>query len=67
MTQSTTTDPTTLRLPAELLPSDGRFGCGPSKVRPEHLARLARNHRIAIFLVSAYLAMRILLILFGRR
>src|SRR6266508_167773 len=41
MTQSTTTDPTTLRLPAELLPADGRFGSGPSKVRPEHLARLA--------------------------
>jgi phosphoserine aminotransferase len=41
MTQSTTTDATTLRLPAELLPSDGRFGSGPSKVRPEHLARLA--------------------------
>lgn len=40
MTQSTTTDPTTLRLPAELLPSDGRFGSGPSKVWPEHLARL---------------------------
>ena len=29
-----------LRIPAELLPSDGRFGCGPSKVRPEQLARL---------------------------
>src|SRR6266542_2270255 len=41
MTQSTTSDPTTLRLPAELLPADGRFGSGPSKVRPEHLARLA--------------------------
>src|SRR5437773_2439421 len=40
MTRSTSTDPTTLRLPAELLPSDGRFGCGPSKVRPEALARL---------------------------
>ncbi|AOS65806.1 phosphoserine transaminase [Actinoalloteichus hymeniacidonis] len=39
MTQSV--DPTTLVLPAELLPSDGRFGCGPSKVRPEQLARLA--------------------------
>ncbi|APU17654.1 MULTISPECIES: phosphoserine transaminase [Actinoalloteichus] len=39
MTQ--TVDPTTLVLPAELLPSDGRFGCGPSKVRPEQLARLA--------------------------
>jgi phosphoserine aminotransferase len=42
MTQSvTSTDPGTLRLPAELKPSDGRFGSGPSKVRPQHLARLA--------------------------
>jgi phosphoserine aminotransferase len=30
-----------LVLPADLLPKDGRFGCGPSKVRPEALARLA--------------------------
>jgi phosphoserine aminotransferase len=28
-------------IPRELLPADGRFGCGPSKVRPEALARLA--------------------------
>jgi phosphoserine aminotransferase len=28
-------------IPAELKPSDGRFGCGPSKVRPEALASLA--------------------------
>jgi phosphoserine aminotransferase len=28
-------------IPAELLPQDGRFGCGPSKVRPEQLAALA--------------------------
>lgn len=42
MTQAET-DPTTLKLPAELLPSDGRFGCGPSKVRPEQLARLASD------------------------
>lgn len=26
-----------ITLPAELLPTDGRFGCGPSKVRPEQL------------------------------
>ena len=32
---------TDLALPADLLPADGRFGCGPSKVRPEALARLA--------------------------
>src|SRR5436190_7997563 len=41
MTQAETTDPTTLKLPAELKPADGRFGCGPSKVRSEQLARLA--------------------------
>jgi phosphoserine aminotransferase len=42
MTQSvTSTDPTILQLPADLRPSDGRFGSGPSKVRPEHIAALA--------------------------
>ncbi|MFI5041597.1 MAG: phosphoserine transaminase, partial [Acidimicrobiales bacterium] len=30
-----------IRIPAPLLPRDGRFGCGPSKVRPEALAALA--------------------------
>ncbi|HZP28958.1 MAG TPA: phosphoserine transaminase [Acidimicrobiia bacterium] len=30
-----------IRLPAELIPSDGRFGSGPSKVRPEAVARLS--------------------------
>ena len=30
-----------ITLPADLLPADGRFGCGPSKVRPEQLAALA--------------------------
>ncbi|SOC47292.1 phosphoserine aminotransferase apoenzyme [Blastococcus aggregatus] len=33
----------TLTIPAELLPSDGRFGCGPSKVRPEALQALATD------------------------
>jgi phosphoserine aminotransferase len=32
----------TLTIPDDLLPADGRFGCGPSKVRPEALARLAQ-------------------------
>ena len=32
---------TQLVVPKELKPADGRFGCGPSKVRPEALARLA--------------------------
>ncbi|MDN5916950.1 MAG: phosphoserine transaminase [Pseudonocardia sp.] len=36
-----TSIPTDLKIPADLLPSDGRFGCGPSKVRPEQLAALA--------------------------
>jgi phosphoserine aminotransferase len=30
-----------LVIPANLKPADGRFGCGPSKVRPEALVRLA--------------------------
>jgi phosphoserine aminotransferase len=30
-----------VNLPDELRPADGRFGCGPSKVRPEALAALA--------------------------
>ena len=38
-----TTSTDTLQSPAELLPTDGRFGCGPSKVRPEQLARLAES------------------------
>jgi phosphoserine aminotransferase len=28
-------------IPQDLLPADGRFGCGPSKVRPEQVAALA--------------------------
>lgn len=34
---------TATRIPSELKPADGRFGCGPSKVRPEALAELARQ------------------------
>src|SRR4051812_43725372 len=34
-------DPTTVTLPAELIPGDGRFGSGPSKVRPEAARALA--------------------------
>ncbi len=35
------TDTPDIRIPPELLPVDGRFGSGPSKVRPEQVARLA--------------------------
>ena len=38
VTASTSAD---LQIPADLKPADGRFGCGPSKVRPEQLAALA--------------------------
>ena len=30
-----------IKIPVDLLPADGRFGCGPSKVRPEAVAALA--------------------------
>jgi phosphoserine aminotransferase len=33
-------DPTTIVIPSDLLPADGRFGCGPSKVRQEQLDAL---------------------------
>jgi phosphoserine aminotransferase len=35
------TESAPLTLPAELLPTDGRFGSGPSKVRPEQVEYLA--------------------------
>ena len=34
---------TATQIPIDLRPSDGRFGCGPSKVRPEALATLAQQ------------------------
>lgn len=34
-------DDAVVRIPAGLLPADGRFGCGPSRVRPEAVAALA--------------------------
>jgi phosphoserine aminotransferase len=40
-TGSTTTGSSTITIPAGLLPADGRFGSGPSKVRPEQVAYLA--------------------------
>ena len=35
------TESAEIRIPAELLPSDGRFGAGPSKVREEQVTALA--------------------------
>jgi len=35
------TDTTALTIPVNLKPTDGRFGCGPSKVRPEQVNALA--------------------------
>jgi phosphoserine aminotransferase len=32
-----------ITIPADLLPADGRFGCGPSKVRPEAVEALAKE------------------------
>ena len=39
----TTDSPETLVVPADLRPRDGRFSCGPSKVRPEQLANLVAS------------------------
>ena len=32
-----------IKIPVDLLPADGRFGCGPSKVRPEAVEALAAS------------------------
>ena len=37
---------TIVEIPDALKPADGRFGCGPSKVRPEALAKLATQNRL---------------------
>ena len=41
MTTSPTTEQQSYVIPEQLKPRDGRFGCGPSKVRPEALQHLA--------------------------
>ena len=41
MTRVTSTSQPAITLPAELLPSDGRFGSGPSKVRQDAMRALA--------------------------
>src|SRR4051812_15766262 len=38
-----TPTPDDIAIPAELLPRDGRFGSGPSKVRPEAVEALAKS------------------------
>jgi phosphoserine aminotransferase len=40
------TTETTAQIPTELKPEDGRFGCGPSKVRPEALEKLAQQSKL---------------------
>jgi phosphoserine aminotransferase len=37
---------TIVEIPHALKPADGRFGCGPSKVRPEALAKLASQNEL---------------------
>jgi len=37
----TATGQRSISIPANLLPADGRFGCGPSKIRPEQITALA--------------------------
>ncbi len=40
-------DPRAIEIPHSLLPVDGRFGCGPSKIRPEAVLALAQaNQRL---------------------
>src|SRR6266545_4056253 len=45
-------DPAAIVLPPELRPSDGRFGSGPSKVRPEAVA--ARSGTSGVYLGTSH-------------
>jgi phosphoserine aminotransferase len=38
-------DATSIRIPDDILPRDGRFGCGPSKVRPEQIDAIVSGAR----------------------
>ena len=44
-----------IAIPADLLPRDGRFGSGPSKVRPEAVEALARPFATLPHLQALYL------------
>ena len=37
-----------ITIPADLLPADGRFGSGPSKVRPEQVEALTTISRTVL-------------------
>jgi phosphoserine aminotransferase len=39
------TEPSSIVIPDNLLPADGRFGCGPSKVRPEQVEAVVTAQR----------------------
>lgn len=41
-------DAPTITIPADLLPADGRFGCGPSKVRPEQVDAIVAASRTVL-------------------
>ncbi|MCD5312558.1 phosphoserine transaminase [Kineosporia babensis] len=45
---STPTAAESIVIPADLLPADGRFGSGPSKIRPEQIAHLASIERTVL-------------------
>jgi len=40
-----TLDPATLKIPKDLLPVDGRFGAGPSKIRQQQLSDLVQQNQ----------------------
>ena len=50
-------DPAAIAIPADLLPSDGRFGCGPSKIRPAAVDALHRE--AATFLGTSHRQRRV--------
>ena len=41
-------DTPAVTIPADLLPGDGRFGCGPSKIRPSQVEALTRIEKTVL-------------------
>ncbi len=48
MLEAVSSDPAAIEIPADLLPADGRFGCGPSKVRAEQVDQVVAAQRTVL-------------------
>jgi len=43
-----------IKIPDNLKPADGRFGCGPSKILPTSLSNLANNYANVLWAIKDF-------------